>query len=165
MGNQVMTRECFVAFLSKQKGAFPVGLLTVTEPKARKTGNPFIGAKRETLRNVFLGGSYESIVNNAQEKAGDSRDFVAQPLPWGESINAFLIGNKGKLYLRYFPVKSGCKGQDKWTHNGAEIPVESVQPFLYTSAPSNEAGVEWRTVGLDNVMEVSIKGESIKLTD
>lgn len=165
MGNQVMTRECFVAFLSKQTGAFPVGLLTVTEPKARKTGNPYPGAKRETLRNVFLGGSYESIVNNAQERDGGTRSFVADSLPWGESINAFLIGNKGKLYLRYFPVKSGCKGQDKWTHNGAEIPVESVQPFLYTSAPSNDAGVEWRTVGLDNVMEVSIKGETIKLAD
>lgn len=165
MATQVMTRSCFVEYLSKCKGAFPAGMLTVTEPKARKTGNPYPGAKRETRRNVFLGGSYESIVNNAQEKAGDSRDFVAQPLPWGESINAFLIGNKGKLYLRYFPIKSGCKGQDRWTHNGAEICVEAVQPFLYTSAPSNDAGVEWRTVSLDNVQEISLNGETVKLVD
>jgi hypothetical protein len=152
-------REDFVALLSSKVGAFPVGIVTQTEPKMRKTGNPFLGAVRTTRRNVFLGGNYESIVNNAKERAGESRDFEAGSLPWGTAVNRFLIENKGKLYLRYFPVVNGAKGEDKWTLNGEEIPVEKVQPFLYESAPSNGAGVEWRTVALENVKTVQMDGE------
>lgn len=156
---QIIKREDFAALLSSKVGAFPVGMVTVTEPKMRKTGNPYIGVTRTTRRNVFLGGSYESIVNNKLQKDGGSRSFVADPLPWGTAVNRFLIENKGKLYLRYFPVVNGAKGEDKWTLNGEEIPVEKVQPFLYESAPSNGAGVEWRTVALENVKTVQMDGE------
>jgi len=162
----VMSRKDFAEMLAKRTGAFPAGMLTKTQPKVRKTGNPFPNIVRTTRRNVFLGGSYESIVNNAQERQGGERDFTAQELPWGKAVNRFFIAHKDRLYLRYFPVASNCKGEETWTTSeGIQVPYEAIQPFLAESKPSNEVGVSWRTVALDNVHEVTMDGDEIALVD
>jgi len=51
---QTITQNQFVEMLSQRKGANIIGLITETEPKARKTGNPFkeikkLGLFTETL--------------------------------------------------------------------------------------------------------------------
>jgi hypothetical protein len=161
--SETMTRSGLVDLINAKGGAFPVGLLTKTQPKVRKTGNPYPEISRVTRRNMFLGASYESCVNNKQERQGGERDFEAESLPWGEHRGRFLIEHKGKTYLAAYPVASGCHGEDKWiTPDGVEVDFSVVEPFL---PKSNEpkSGVAWRTIALENILEVSLDGRTITL--
>lgn len=79
----------------------PVGLLTETDAKARKTGNPF-GVITKRVRSVgFVGANYAKSVNRESERQGGSVDFVAKPRPWGQwVIPNKLATHKGGFYLR-----------------------------------------------------------------
>jgi hypothetical protein len=137
---KTITRTSLVNLLNERGGATPVTILTVTEPKLRKTGNPFakVGVERETRRNGFVGGSYESIANNKREREGGDRDFTAEPLPWGQHAGRFFITHKGQTYLKLFPVQTGVKATDSWrTKDGQPLSIDDVKPFLPKSGTSS----------------------------
>lgn len=159
-----MTREELVTFLNNRGGCTAVGLKTRTSPKMLKRGNPNANAKVEriTRRNGFVGGSYESIVNNKQEREGGERDFEAKPLPWGQHAGRYFIEHKGSMYLKLFPTATGCKGEDRWEVDGVEVDLSVVQPYLPKSSPS-ASGVEWRTIALTSIEELTVDGETITL--
>jgi hypothetical protein len=164
MSEKQMTRSELVNLLNSRGGCCPVGLLTETEPALKKTGNPNKGKKvvRVTRRNGFVGGSYESIVNNAQEREGEARNFEAMPLPWGEHRGRFFIEHKGQMYLKFFPLKSGCNGEDRWEVDGVAVDFSVIEPFL-TKPSDSRSGVPWRVITLTNVKEVSLDGDVIRL--
>jgi hypothetical protein len=90
-----ITRTAFYELLSSMNAGTPVGIVTLTEPKMRKTGNPYAGnCQRLAKRNGFIGCEYESCANNAMERAGLPRDFTAGPLPWGERDGRYFIAHK-----------------------------------------------------------------------
>lgn len=158
----MMTREELVSHLNGRGGCTAVGLKTRTSPKLLKKNNPNPTLFRETRRNGFVGGSYESIVNNKQEREGGERDFEAKPLPWGEHAGRFFITHKGSTYLKLFPTATGCKGEDRWvTPDGVEVDFSVVEPFLPKS--SSASGVEWRTIALTSIEEITVDGETITL--
>lgn len=161
---KTLTCNELVSFLNSRGGCCPVGLLTETEPKMLKTNNPNKDKRvvRVTRRNGFVGGSYENIVNNAQERQGEARNFEAEPLPWGEHAGRFFITHKGNMYLKFYPLASGCKGEDRWLVDGVEVDLSVVEPFLPKSGES-KSGVPWRTIGLQNVKEITLDGETIAL--
>lgn len=68
------------------RGTFGISLITLTEPKMRKTNNPFYGRvhKASYLTNVALGYDYENSVNNRLDKKGLESDFQAEK-PKGKS--------------------------------------------------------------------------------
>lgn len=164
MSEKQMTRSEFAAHLNQRGGCTPVGLLTETEPVLRKKDNPNKDKKvvRITRRNGFVGGSYESIVNNLQEKQGGERTFEAEPLPWGRHLNRFFIEHKGVLYLKFFPLASGCNGEDRWEVDGVAVDFSVIEPFLPKTSES-KSGVAWRVITLTNVKEVSLDGDVIRL--
>lgn len=163
MSATTMTQAAFADLLNSRGGCTPVGLLTRTSPRVKKTGNPHPEVFRITRRNGFVGGDYESIANNKREREGGERDFEAEPLPWGQHQGRFFIEHKGNLYLKFFPTKSGCKGEDRWvTPDGVEIDLSVVEPFLPKARP-NKSGTPWRTIALSSIEEITLDGETIAL--
>lgn len=71
---------------SIRKGTFGIEMLAITEPKMRKTNNPFYGrVKKATfMRNVALGVNYSNTINNRLERQGNERTFVSEK-PNGKS--------------------------------------------------------------------------------
>jgi hypothetical protein len=60
--------------------AQPVGIVTVTEPKMRKTGNQFYGRiMKITEANVFANCDYQDRVNRQLVREGKEANFVAGP--------------------------------------------------------------------------------------
>jgi len=157
-----ITRQEFYELLSGMDAGTPVGIVTLTEPRMRKTGNPYVGnCQRLAKRNGFIGCEYESCANNAMERAGLPRDFVAGPLPWGERDGRYFIQHKGNKYLRFYPVPGTT--QDRWqTMDGTEIDKTDIEEFLYSS---KDNPVPWRTVRLDHLMSCNVAGEQYTLTD
>lgn len=68
------------------RGTFGISLITLTEPKMRKTNNPFYGRvyKASYMTNVALGYDYENAVNNRLEKKDLDANFEAEK-PKGKS--------------------------------------------------------------------------------
>lgn len=100
-----MFNDIFSLVDSLHKGTFGMVFETSTEPKMRKTNNPFYGRVRKVSRvvNSALGYDYETYVNARLERADLPSEFKASPLPWGEWVEGYegiVISHKGKTYLR-----------------------------------------------------------------
>ena len=162
--NETMSRNDLVGLLNGRGGCCPVGLLTRTSPKVRKTGNPNPEVFRITRRNGFVGGSYESIANNKQEREGGERDFEAMPLPWGEHAGRYFVAHKGQMYLKFYPMSSGCGGEDRWvTPDGVELDLSVVKPFLPEHKDEGRGGIPWRTIALTSIEEITVDGRTVSL--
>jgi hypothetical protein len=62
------------------RGTFGISMITLTEPKMRKTNNPYFGRvhKASYMTNVALGYDYENVINAKLERKGLANDFVAE---------------------------------------------------------------------------------------
>ena len=97
-----------VAMLRANKGANFVTVVTKTDPKMRKTGNPFVGKMFKVSRvNCMIGWSYANSVNNQRQREGNTDVFVAEPRKWGTRIDGTpLIEHKGQFYVELKVEKS-----------------------------------------------------------
>lgn len=180
----IISSQSLVQLLLSQRGATFATVVTATEPsmtkKNRNTGaaNPFLGSRvrRVADRRVMLGASYENAVKNRREREGHDNpsEFRAESL-WngaGEAVDGsrIVVRHKttGKLYLVLYPYRDGHVAQDLWTVNGATIDAQELAPYL--SAPSRSSGrqetenpVAWRTVALENVVQMTLNGETLTI--
>lgn len=172
-----MTYSELVARVSRP-GAVMVGLSTLTDTKAKKTGNS-IGQIFKQSRGVgIVGADYENAVRREGERQGasDAAGFKAESLPWGEwLIPSKVITHKGKLYLRTQSAPRQRK-TSPWKVNayrdasGKFLSPETVKPFLpekidsaRQSAVGLEAKVEVRSFSFDSIQKVRIDGKTFEL--
>ena len=102
----------FVKVIGKAK--FGTKMVTMTEPKMRKTNNPYWGRVRKItyLANVALGYDYERVVTAHIEKVGgDKSDWVAEAprgRHWVKGAYPFLLESDkdNTQYLRVFTRKN-----------------------------------------------------------
>lgn len=95
-----ITNEQLVRELSKP-GVVIVGLMALTDAKARKTGNPFGEIFKQIKTAGFVGADYQSAVNREASRQGGTENFESEKLPWGTwLIKNKVIQHNGALYLR-----------------------------------------------------------------
>lgn len=150
--------------LSVRRGANIIGLVTETEPKARKTGNPFKEIKKLVHQTVVTGAKYkEAIIKQGAES------FDADPLPYGK----FLIENKiiihgGEMQLRTVYRNAPKPVKVQYIADGEEVAKEVVDKYITKSKPNAKqvlAGVtgkkevKVRNYKLSNIKEVRMNGE------
>jgi len=135
------------------------------------------GVERFTARNVVLGASYGRVVNKQREYEGVEGYFTPQEL-WsgaGEHDTTYTVRHKGtgKRYMVFKPHQGkdsfGVWGtlRDRWVccSTGVEVvdPSRELSGWLPRITPSQSQGVEnervWRTVAVENVLEVHCGGE------
>lgn len=153
-----------IAFItSLKKGLFGNKVVTITEPKMNKRGNPFItnGDRVQKITyytNIGLGISYENTMNNKREKDGEERDFEAQK-PSGMSWEAFpfiLKSDKdpSQKYLRMqFYANTSCKSL--YLVNGriaTPQQVETIEKFLPKT--SSNSFIKVLSIKLQNVVKI-----------
>ena len=78
--------------------------LTIVKTDLVKKSCPIANVtERVQYSHIAIGTSYENAVNNRNERTNGNRDFVAEPLAWGEwYIPNKVITHKGSFYLRYY---------------------------------------------------------------
>lgn len=182
---KIITADNLTEMLLNYKGSTFITLVTATEPKMNqkhretKALNPFLGkrVRRMAERHCILGASYENAVNNrrASEEHPEAGSFKAESL-WsgaGEHVEGSrnVVRHKitGKLYLVFYPHREGSVIQDTWTVNGIEIQPSELAPYLPpvsegSKRQETERAVAWRTVALENVVQVTIYGETFMVT-
>lgn len=156
-----ITQASLLAMLAEIRGATFATLVTATDARLKKTGNPFGSVRKVSRVNVCLGFQYENAVNRQRTREGSEADFEAAPRQWGERVSPMIIQHKGKIYLETKVEKS--LGTSYLDSTGKELSSEQVQPFLPTRSPSTRQETEKeilvRDYALESILSVAVAGE------
>ena len=156
-----------------KKGTFGVEITTATEPKMKKTGNPFIGrvTKISVYYNAILGVSYENAVNGRLEKKGLERDYVSEAPRGKKWYNAFFYVSEkdSSVYYLKIGMRKNTTCRSHYLVDGrpiTESELAMLNEFLYkpsgTCNKQAEHGLEedeqYRIVApkLENVVEIKV---------
>lgn len=161
---KTITHKQFVEMLSARRGANILGILTETEPKANKTGNPYKQIKKIVHQTVVTGARYkEAILKQGAES------FELDPLPYGEYvIDNKVIKHNGEMQLRTVFRNSPKPVKVQFIADGKEVTREVVDKYLSKSKPSakqervgvtGKRQVKVRNYKLSNIKEVRMNGE------
>lgn len=176
---KTITQTALLSLLTTRKGAIIVSFGTLTDSRARKTGNPF-GTIMKTARFTgMVGADYAAMVQRQETKVtGKPATFQAEPLPWGEWVagqEGKVITHKGKTYLRISLPPNVRQPKARVTYRttgGRFIPKREALTFIPTPAPSQrqeDVGVQGsmevkvRTFALDSIRYVKLDGQIMKV--
>lgn len=178
----MITIEQLKAKVDERKSATAVCIVTQTQPKMRKTNNPFFGrVTRIASRSGMLNASYENAVNRqrAREDHPEAGEFNAAAL-WngkGEHVSPAIVRHtgSGEEYLVFYPTRTTEDGkpianQDLWLLDGQPVDGETLAAIMtFVQAPGEsrkqetDKQISWRTVKLENVKQVTMGGELLEV--
>jgi len=146
--------------LGLKKGVFGNKVITMTEPKLLKRGNPLIGQDIKKITfysNIGLGISYENTMNNRKEKNGEDRDFEAEK-PFGMSWEHFPFilksdKNPSQKYLR-LQFYANTKVKSVFLINGKLATPNELEIIKQFTPKKNETEIKVVSVKLENVKKI-----------
>ena len=163
-----------VEILENKRGATFIGFVAETEPKMRKTGNPYAGRVKKVAHvSGQINFHYDKAVLAQLAKEGkDASCFFA-----GESWHEPVIRDdgtltpfcrhktNGKMYLRF---RSLAVSEVRYvTDSGEEVAKEALEPFLTPASEYKNQGtdkpIRFLTYGLDTIKELTVDGQTHRL--
>ena len=175
-----ITRQQLVELLRPARTQ-PATLVTRTEPRMRRTGNPYLarGVVRIARRNGFLGADYARVINRQRAREAARRDAPATfPLLVAEQLwrgaGQHVPGHRhlvrhtgtGAMYLVFYPQHT-LQDRYEYADTGRGIPRSRIARWLYESRPASRAGtdkpIHWRTFALEHVLQITLGGATYDL--
>lgn len=164
-----LTHKQFAETLASRPGTIILSIVANTDPKLKKTGNPFPEVRKETYTRVVTGVRYEQAV---ERQGGEG--FVAGELPYGEMAvrDKVIAGPKGDYQLRTVARNPQKPISVRFLSGGKEIDKKEIAIFLPVRKESKkqaEAGVKGkkqvmvRNFSFDNIEKVTMMGETFEL--
>lgn len=154
--------------LSLKKGMMGNKVVTLTEPKLLKRGNPLIGQEVRKITyytNVGLGISYENTINNKRERNGEERDFVSEK-PFGMSWEHFPFilksdKNPSQKYLR-LQFYANTKVKSIYLINGKLATPNELEIIKKFTPKRAETEIKVVSVKLENIKKIKQANLSAK---
>jgi len=137
-----------------------IGLTTLTDARAKKTGNPYGKILKKTKLLANIGFHYKNSLNNQAKREGKEIDFDIKPRRWGVRMeNTPLVKHNEKYYLEY--KAENVQSVEYYTEQGEELTKEQVQEFLpkkSTSSTQKELTkkIILRDVAIENILSLRI---------
>jgi hypothetical protein len=164
-----ITHNELAAILGARKGAVILGIISNTDAKALKTGNPHAEIRKVTRQTVVTGADYQAAV----EKQG-GQGFKAEGMSYGEFVieKKVIRGPKGDLQLRTVARNPRKPSSVVFLADGKPVEKREIEAFLPKrkgSAKQAAAGVVGkkqvivRNFSFDNIEQVRLGGEVFKL--
>lgn len=174
-----VTPEQLGLILAKVTHAQPIGFTSLTDARARKTGNPYGQVRKLVKRQAFVGFDYETSVGNARARQGMGADvpaFESKAHSWGERIadSCCLLRHPrtGELYL-IVKVERECRPTYLTQQpSGVWSPVDTalVAPFLpmdESDVTANRQGLDrpvvYRQYRLDSLVTLTMAGQRYRI--
>lgn len=172
---ETITHTQLVAAIVAKSGTTFIGINSLTDAKAKKTGNPF-PEKTILKQSRFvgtIGADYQAAV---QRESGS--DFQAQSLPWGKwETKGKIIVHKGERYVRTQTIGKQRKARPAVVKyrdvTGKFLSKNEVAPFLPPvsfSSRQEDVGltseavqVQPRTFKLSSLLRVRMNGRTFKV--
>ena len=152
--------QSIIDLLLNYSGHGFVGLTTLTDARALKTGNPFGKILKKTKLTANIGFHYKNSLVNQAKREGKDTNFDIQPRRWGVRMeNAPLVKHKGKHYLEY--KAESVQSVEYFDEQGNSLSAEQVAPFLPKKRHSAtqdklDKKVILRDVDVENILSLRI---------
>lgn len=174
-----LTKTQLADHLMNLRGAKFTTIVAETDPRMRKTGNPYVGAKKVSRVNGVVNWVYQNSVNNQRcrenqplDQSGEVEHFEPEPRKWGTRLKhdtghvAPLVEHKGKRYLE---LKVERSLGHEYRLNGEVVDSEAVAEFL----PNRKEGarqkvdnpVILRDYSLENIVQITIDGVTYEVNE
>ena len=164
--------------LNDSIGSF-INLTTMTNPKMKKTGNPYNEVTKLSSYGSLVSTRYESGVLNQLNNEGKAESDYKKgantmPLDFSTSNNNFVGGFTNKagqfqgMVLTHRPHENS-KPETRYFADGVEVPKSAIANWLPTvSKPTNQGTAKqifWRKVYITNIVEITVNGTRYITTD
>jgi len=177
---KTLTHGELVALIQAIQGTTFAGIETLTDARAKKTGNKY-GEIRKLCRSVVsIGADYQTGVNNEAMRQGNkSPDFVAEPLPYGEWLSyGKLIQHKGEIQIRTQTApgqraRQGAKVLGYFDSKGNKLSFDDVKQFLPAPVSSNRQSevlspdvkkqIYPRNYKLESILKIRVYGQTYRV--
>lgn len=167
-----MTKADLVSTLLTRKGAFFATIVAETDPRMRKTGNPYVGAMKLSRVNGLFNWIYGNAVNRQRvrenqpvDAAGEVEYFEPAPRKWGTRLRRAdgtvtpLVEHKGQHYIE---VKVERSLGYEYRKDGTVIDPKAVEAFL----PERKEGarqevdnpVILRDYAIESIRQITLDG-------
>lgn len=134
---EFIDQKQLLSILSGIRGATFATVITETDARLKKTGNPFGKVVKLSRVNVTLGFQYAAAVNRQRAREDSATDFEARDRQWGERIaGTVLVMHKDRLYLETKVEKS--LSHQYFTESGKPLSDADVAPFLPSRGKSRQ---------------------------
>lgn len=160
---RVSTEELIRVFLNVSKQTF-VHLVTETEPRMNKRGNPFFGRiKKHTSGNFLICSDYSVRVYNGETREIKEHTFEVEQNKVGKHLSPCVLFNNGKdkhylMYERFNETPS----QVEFTCDGDPIQKSLFEDYLVKSSNYEKQGLDRpvmvQSVSFDNIKECTLNG-------
>lgn len=169
-----LTQSQLIATIEAIQGTTMATIETATDPRLKKTGNPFNGRKvlKHSKLNVQIGASYENGVNRQAGREGNESagEFKTHKLAYGRWLVPHkLIEHNGKVQLRV-TCNPHMKPETHYTVNGQPVDKEEIKPFLPSKKPSQrqeDFGVDRQIVprnfNMESIKAITVKGSRYEI--
>jgi hypothetical protein len=154
------TTQSIIDLLINYNGHSFVGLTTLTDARAKKTGNPFGKILKKTRLLANIGFHYANSLDNQAKREGKEIDFDIKPRRWGVRLpNTPLVEHKGKHYLEY--KAENVQSVEYFTEEGEQIEKSQIEEFLpktrHSSTQDNlDKKIILRDVAIENIISLRI---------
>lgn len=169
--------DILLAFKTVHGMPIMAGITQLTDiSNMRKTGNPYVGAKKLTTMQIFLNSDYKKGVENRLIKEGKDVSEYKQgkntmPLTFGDNnefIGMYLSKKTGQHeYVLQMRPNDAFEAKVKYLLNGQEIDYKLISPFIpertFAENQGTDNNVIWRKVYLNNVLNLNFNKEQYHL--
>lgn len=100
-GSEVISQDAAIKILQEaEKGTPKTTFTAMTEPKCRKTNNPFLPVRKIVQATMNLGASYQNYMDKKMEKIGGEVPYEVGPRSFGEHASKVIIEYNGNYYVQ-----------------------------------------------------------------
>ena len=170
---KTITRLGLVDLLASIARPQPIGLVALTDARARKTGNPFVQIFKLSRVWPFIGSDYGKAVNAQLTREGSEAGFVPVSPRYTRLSPALVQFDNGNFAV---PVQFNSQLRQashpryfgRHALLGPLVPVDyaaiaAFLPSVSEAARQVDAGIEnpviWRTYGVDSILRAATGGE------
>ena len=148
-----MTRQELLSALKLHRGCSIVSFDAETIPAMRKTGNPFLGARKLAHVNGMIGFVWEHSVQRHIDPK-----FVAGPRKWGIRLaGSPLVEHRGEWYLETLVRSLSC---DYFAPDGTKLDETALDPWLVKRGET----LKIRDYALANLRSITYHGKTHLVT-
>jgi hypothetical protein len=159
-----ITKSELIEKINNIKGTTFISIDIESDPKMRKTNNPYYGAIKTSTLSGAINYDYENSVNNQLDREGKERNFEAQSRKWGTHNGNWIIHNDN----HYLHMKVQSNSNISYILNGDNIDIDLLKPFLPEHKKPNtqealEKEIVCRDIKIDNIKKIRLNGDEYKI--
>ncbi len=162
---QKITRDQLLEILSRRKGTQFCGITFLSNPRCRKTGNPYKNVMKRVTANIEVGINYKKKLERAMvATGGNGQEADLHPRTWGQRIpnTPFVEHTKDGEKNFYLECIVNRVLDKQFFDETGPIREEDIKDFLPNK---QERLVALSDINIKNIKSITVNGETYEVQE